>query len=297
MNLVMDDFVKHLSLRQGYSHNTCRAYAADVRSLLEFLADRDTEWRSATLTDLRAWLAHIAQQNCSQATIARKGAAVRGFYGWAADRNLVADDPSQRLRTPSPSSKLPEVLSVAHANVLLDHAQLSAATDEPLALRNWAAAELMYSSGLRVSEVCSLDVNDLNLSQRSARVIGKGDKERVVPLGQPATHALTMWLSKGRPQLANTTSNKALFLGTRGGRWNVRSLRETVHQLAAAANVPDVAPHAVRHTAATHLLEGGSDLRTVQELLGHSSLQTTQRYTHVTVDRLKHAYMTAHPRA
>jgi integrase/recombinase XerC len=293
----MDDFVKHLSLRRGYSQNTCRAYAADVRSLLEFLAERDVEWQSATLIDLRAWLAHLSQHNGSQATIARKGAAARGFYGWAADRNLVEVDPSLRLRTPAPSSRLPEVLSVAQANLLLDHAQLSAATDEPSALRDWAATELMYSSGLRVSEVCALDVNDLNLSQRSARVIGKGNKERVVPLGQPATHALTMWLSKGRPQLASASSDKALFLGARGGRWNVRSLRETVHRLAAAAGVPDIAPHAVRHTAATHLLEGGSDLRTVQELLGHSSLQTTQRYTHVTVERLKHAYLTAHPRA
>ena len=186
------------------------------------------------------------------------------------------------------------MLSAKSAERLLEYAKVAA--DSALQVRDWAALELTYAAGLRVAEVVSLDVRGIDLERRTMRVIGKGNKERVVPFGRPAAEAVEAWLAR-RPELASESSGDALFLGARGGRVDPRTLRESLHRLTAQAGVKDVAPHGLRHSAATHLLEGGSDLRTVQEILGHSSLQTTQRYTHVTPERLRAAFTQAHPRA
>ena len=212
-------------------------------------------------------------------------------------RGCISTDPALRLATARAASPLPTVLRTEPVAKLLDSAGERAADDDAIHLRDWALLELLYATGVRVGEVVGADLADADLSERTIRVVGKGDKERVVPFGRPAELALRAWLDRGRPQLVQPTSPKAVFLGRRGGRLDQRQARAVVHQAAALAGVDDVAPHALRHTAATHLLEGGSDLRSVQEILGHSSLATTQRYTHVSAERLRSAFQQAHPRA
>jgi integrase/recombinase XerC len=290
-------FGAHLSAGRGLSPHTVRAYLGDVRHVLAFAARRGVAWDRVDLTLLRSWLGSMAAQKLSRSTLARRGAAVRCFYAWAHEEGLVPADPAARLVTAQPRSALPTALAVAPATRLVESASAAAADGDPVALRDWALVELLYATGVRVSEAAGLDVDDVDLGQRLVRVMGKGGKERVVPFGAPAARAVQAWLSHGRPRLARPDSGPALLLGPRGGRADPRQLRTAVHHAAASAGVADVAPHALRHTAATHLLQGGSDLRSVQELLGHASLATTQRYTHVTADRLRASYLQAHPRA
>jgi integrase/recombinase XerC len=192
---------------------------------------------------------------------------------------------------------LPEVLSISDVLSLLRVAQLRADDHDPIHVRDWAMSELLYATGMRVGELCGIDVGDVDLDERLVRVTGKGDKQRMIPFGVPAAGALQAWLDRGRPMCIEAHTDSALFLGRRGSRVDQRQVREAIHQLAAFAGVPDVAPHALRHSAATHLLTRGSDLRSVQEVLGHASLATTQRYTHVSAERLRAAYQLAHPRA
>lgn len=246
---------------------------------------------------LRAWLASMAAAERSRATLARRGAAARTFFDWARRTGRVASDPALRLASARPASPLPTVLGVDATARLLDVARTRAQDSDPVHLRDWAALELLYATGARVGELCGADVDDLDLAERTLRVVGKGDKERVVPFGVPAAQAVQAWLDRGRPVLAGDLAGRALLLGRRGGRADQRQIREVAHAVAALAGVDDVAPHALRHTAATHLLEGGSDLRSVQEVLGHASLATTQRYTHVTAERLRTSFELAHPRA
>ncbi|MBU4335263.1 MAG: tyrosine-type recombinase/integrase, partial [Actinobacteria bacterium] len=208
----------------------------------------------------------------------------------------VATDPTTRLANARAAKTLPTVLAQDSVATLLDGAGRAAADGGPLDVRDWALAELLYASGVRVGELCACDIDDLDLDQRTLRVLGKGRKERVVPIGLPAVRAARTWLATARPALAGPGTS-ALLVGARGGRLDQRQARAAVHRLAAAAGVDDVAPHGLRHSAATHLLEGGSDLRSVQELLGHASLATTQRYTHVSAERLRSAFGLAHPRA
>lgn len=302
MGTAIADFQEHLSIRRGLSSHTVRAYCADLVDLESFLGNQHTTLDGAGLADLREWLAYLVEQGAASATIARKGAAARAYFEWAQASGRIAVNPALRLITPKAAHLLPRVLSEKQAAHLLGVArQMADENKRPQDYRLWAMAELMYSSGLRVSEATNLNLLDVDLSQRVVRVVGKGNKERVVPIGKPACTALEQWLRLGRPHLVPAgqpdRSVKAFFLGQRGGRWDPRDVRERLHGLTAAAHVPDIAPHGLRHTAATHLLSGGSDLRSVQEMLGHSSLQTTQRYTHVTTQRLKAAYALAHPRA
>lgn len=297
----IESFAEHLRHGLGASEHTVRAYTGDVRSLAEFLdLDHESSWKDVTLVDLRAWLAAQTEQGLSRSTIARRGAAVRTFFAWALREKLVDHDPALRLASARPASTLPAVLDVDDAKRLLDAAQEAAAEASGAAaiwaLRDWAIAELLYATGIRVGELTAIDLADLDLGERTVKVLGKGDKERVVPFGIPAAKAVSAWLEGGRAHVA-TPGSRALFVGRRGLRVNQRQVRDAVHGLAARAGVPDIAPHALRHTAATHLLQGGSDLRSVQEVLGHASLTTTQRYTHVNPDRLRHAYELAHPRA
>ncbi len=230
--------------------------------------------------------------------MARRAAAARAFLSWAARTGRIPGDPSARLLAPRRLATLPAVLKADEAAALLDCAAAEAEPGHPIGLRDRAALELLYATGARVGELVGLDVDDVDLQRRTVRLFGKGGKERIVPFGVPAAAAVEAWLSTGRPVLARSGSGPALLLGLRGRRADQRQIREVVHRL--AAGLPDrhdLGPHGLRHSAATHLLEGGADLRTVQELLGHATLATTQIYTHVSVERLKVSYEQAHPRA
>ncbi|WP_239068903.1 tyrosine recombinase XerC [Cellulomonas pakistanensis] len=291
-------FALHLRTQRGLSENTVRAYLGDLDALAGYARRHGVaDLTQVDLTVLRGWLASMATAERSRATLARRGAAARTFFAWAARTGRVAQDPALRLASARPASHLPTVLDQGAAAALLDTARVRADDGDPVHLRDWAALELLYATGARVGELCAADVDDLDLGARTIRLTGKGDKQRVVPVGELAVEAVEAWLSRGRPALATEASGPALLLGRRGGRADQRQLRKAVHDASADAGVSDVAPHALRHSAATHLLEGGSDLRSVQEVLGHASLATTQRYTHVTADRLRASFEQAHPRA
>ncbi len=290
-------FEEYLRHQRGMSPHTARAYVGDLSHLAKFLQDADKHIEAASLEDLRAWLAAMATQGLSRTTLARRGASVRAFYGWAHDEGHVEHNPALRLASARASHTMPEVLSIPDVLEMLRVAELRADDADPITLRDWAVAELLYATGMRVGELCGVDIHDIDLDERLVRVVGKGNKERVIPFGTPAAVAIREWLEVGRPRCVSSRTSAALFLGKRGQRVDQRQVREAIHQLCAAAGVPDVAPHALRHSAATHLLTGGSDLRSVQEVLGHASLNTTQRYTHVSAERLRSTYQLAHPRA
>ncbi len=295
---VLAEFRDYVLVRRGLSDQTWRAYESDLSQLGQFAqVEHLDSILEADLGFLRAWLADLADQGKARSTLARKGGAVRTFYAWARRMGKVAVDPAERLVTPQPHNKLPRVLSVDMVNQLLDYARMAAGSGDPLDVRIWVAAELIYATGMRVGELVGLDLGQVNLADRTVRVVGKGNKERMVPFGGPAVVAITAWVEQGRPALVGAESGAALFLGTTGKRWDQRDTRERLHKLAALAQVPDISPHELRHSAATHLLTGGADLRSVQEILGHTSLATTQRYTHVTPERLRSAFSIAHPRA
>lgn len=294
---IVQAFGGHLQAARGLSDHTVRAYVGDVRHVLAFARRRGVAWTDVDLGLLRGWLATMVAGSLSRSTIARRGAAVRAFYAWAAREGLVATDPAVRLVTAQPGSTLPVALGVQPAARLLEVARERATAEDPMTVRDWAVLELLYATGVRVGELVGADVDDADRSARLLRVLGKGAKDRVVPFGVPAARALEAWLDQARPRVAALTSGPALFLGSRGRRVDQRQVRTLVHRAAQAAGVDDIAPHALRHTAATHLLQGGSDLRSVQEILGHATLATTQRYTHVSADRLRTSYLQAHPRA
>lgn len=312
---LLDAFARALDLQRGCSVHTVRAYVGDVTALLAFLAGPPLPARSAApevpfdldatvdldavldLAALRRWLAAQSGAGAARATIARRAAAARAFCTWAHREGHLSHDVGARLLSPSPENRLPQVLSVAGAEAVLDAAAQHASGGEPIALRDHAVLELLYATGVRVSELSGVGVEDADLNERILRVLGKGGKERIVPFGVPAARAVETWLRRGRPAMVTPASTAALFLGARGGRMGVRAIREVVLRAGAEAGAEGLAPHAVRHSAATHLLSGGSDLRTVQEVLGHASLATTQRYTHISNERLRAAYRQAHPRA
>lgn len=293
---------EYLRLGRRMSPHTISAYLADLRSLLDFLSLRqdatEEQLRDAlTQRAIRSWLAQTLADRGARSTIARHTAAIRNFTTWALREGILPSDPAALLSSPRADQRLPSPLDESDARMLLNAARDEAATGGASQIRNWAILELTYACGLRVSEVCALDVSSLNREALTVRVVGKGNKERVVPYGPPAADALDHWLVRGRPQLAGERSGQALFLGDKGGRIDPRIVRSMVHKMAAHAGVHDVAPHGLRHSTATHLLQGGADLRAVQEMLGHSSLSTTQRYTHVDTARLSAIYQRAHPRA
>jgi len=294
-------FERHLAAGRGLSPHTVRAYVGDVRSLFDHLEQCGiVEVAEIDIAVLRAWLAtqHAAGQ--SRATIARRAAAARAFTAFAHERGWLAVDPGARLASPKVKRQLPEVLAADEIVAVLEAGSpaQNRAVGGPIELRDSAIMELLYATGIRVSELCGLDIDDIDDERRTIRVLGKGAKERVVPVGIPATRAVDRWRQVGRPQVANSFSGPALFLGARGKRLDPRTARRVVHaRIAATGIAADTGPHGLRHTAATHLLEGGADLRSVQELLGHASLSTTQIYTHVSIERLITAYQQAHPRA
>jgi integrase/recombinase XerC len=300
VDAILDEFDEYLALQRGRSAHTRRAYLGDLRSLFSFLSERapGAGLQALSLPLLRSWLAAAAGTGAARTTMARRTSAVKAFTAWALRRGLLTDDPAARLQTPKPRRTLPSVLRQDQALAAMAAAESGSQQGAPLALRDRLIVELLYATGIRVSELCGLDVDDVDTGHRLLRVLGKGNKQRTAPFGEPAAEALRAWLADGRPALATADSGPALLLGARGRRLDVRQARTVVHQtVAAVAGAPDIGPHGLRHSAATHLLEGGADLRVVQELLGHSSLATTQLYTHVTIARLRAVHDQAHPRA
>lgn len=300
MMSVLQGYEEHLRLQRNLSEHTIRAYLGDLTALFEHCATIGiTELDNLTLASVRSWLASQQSKGGARTTIARRAVAVRTFTAWAVKNQLMKVDIGERLATPKSQRTLPTVLSVAETEEVFDSLE-SAASDEmdPHAIRNIAIVELLYSTGIRVSELCGLDLEDVDRARNTIRVFGKGRKERTVPLGAPALKAIDRWISESRSNYLSSTSGFALFLGARGKRIDPRTVREVVYTaLQALPNSPKVGPHGLRHSAATHLLERGADLRTVQEILGHASLATTQIYTHVSEERLRSAYTQAHPRA
>jgi integrase/recombinase XerC len=296
----MADYSRHLAAERGRSEHTVRAYRADLAGLFDHLG----RLRISRLADvdrraLRSWLARQQSLGQARATTQRRVAAARVFFAWAEQTGLVESNPATGLRPPKLTRSLPPTLSQADAAAMLTAALAVAAEGGgPLAARDIAMLELLYASGMRVSELCGLDLTDLDRDRQVVRVFGKGRKERSIPVGRPAWRALDTWLGSGRSALATSESGDAVFLGERGARIDPRVVRRVVHRsLRVVAGAPDLGPHGLRHAMATHLLEGGADLRSVQEMLGHASLATTQIYTHVSDDRLRRAFEQAHPRA
>ncbi len=308
MREAVDDFADHLSRVRNRSVHTVRAYVTDLVSLLDHAVRMGcAELPELDLAVLRSWLAKQRTMGAARTTMSRRAAAARTFSAWAHRTGLLADDIAAPLASPRARRELPTVLRADQAAALMEAARPADApqpegapgadTPEAVLLRDRLLLELLYGTGVRISEACGLDVTDVDQGRRVVRVLGKGGRERSVPYGVPAQRALDAWLSVGRPTLATPGSGRALLLGARGGRLNPTTARRIVADWTEAAGVPRVTPHGLRHSAATHLLEGGADLRAVQELLGHSSLASTQIYTHVSVERLRAAYRQAHPRA
>lgn len=300
LDAVLDEFADYLALERGRSAHTQRAYLGDLRSLFDFVDQRSpgAGLHALSLPVLRSWLAAQASGGAARTTLARRTSAAKAFTAWATRRGLLDTDPAARLQMPKARRTLPAVLRQDQAVDAMEAAKSGAAEGDPLALRDRLIVELLYATGIRVSELCGLDIDDLDVHRRVLRVLGKGNKQRTAPFGEPAEDALHRWLADGRPALATSNSGAALLLGARGRRVDPRQVRTVVHQTVAAVDgAPDMGPHGLRHSAATHLLEGGADLRIVQELLGHSTLATTQLYTHVTVARLRAVHDRAHPRA
>lgn len=311
---VVEGYLAHVADVRRLSPATVRAYRADLSDLVAAVGDRDIT--DVHTDDLREWQWNATKAGQAKATAARRTSTVRGFFGWAHEQGLLAHDPSQRMVSPKRGRTLPTVATADALEAVLTDAAAAGADGDPVALRDHALLETLYGSGARVSEVCGLDLDDIDHERRTLRLRGKGDKERVVPFGLPAERAMQAYLVRARPVLlarrlsgipvdqrggaasAVPGDERAVFLGARGARLGPR----TVHALVSRTVAPRVGaevlgPHALRHSAATHLLDGGADLRAVQEILGHASLGTTQIYTHVSAERLREAYRLAHPRA
>lgn len=295
---ALAEFESHLRDELNRSPHTVRGYVSDARSLLEFAEECGcSRLDELDLVLIRSWLARHA--GSAKSSKSRRAASVRAFSRWAVRRGWMEVDPSLKLASPRPSKHLPTVLKEGEMQDVLRIAEVASDDGDPVNLRDRAMVELLYASGLRISELTGLDLASIDLDRCTARVMGKGGKERVVPFGEPARLALTEYL-EARHALCDPESpaQPAVFLGRRGGRIDPRTARRAVQRIVGMADgVPMISPHALRHSAATHLLDGGADLRVVQELLGHASLATTQIYTHVSVERLRSTYERAHPRA
>ena len=297
---IRDAYAHYLANEKALSTHTVRAYLGDLDSFVEHLGNNGvTEISEINLPLIRSWLATQQVRGGARTTLSRRATSIRLFTKWAAKRGYLATDVGATLASPKPHRTLPGVLTQGDAVTALDSMATRAAEfDTPTSIRDVAIVELLYATGARVSEVCGLDLEDLDFHRNTIRVLGKGNKERMIPMGAPAVKALNTYINDARPQLLNDKSARAVFLGARGKRIDQRAVRTIVYEaLSALEGVERMGPHALRHSAATHLLEGGADLRTVQEILGHSSLATTQIYTHVSTERLRQAFKQAHPRA
>ena len=283
-----------------HSERTCESYRTDLTQLVRFLSTMGIESADqVSVSDIRAWLAQMSDEGKARSTIGRRTSAVKGFFSWAHEQGLIPTDPSRSVKSVKVPKTLPDTISQTEARELMDDlAAIAAEENTAVVHRDQAIMEVLYATGLRVFELCSLDLDSLDRPRELVHVIGKGNKERSVPIGVPALSAVDAWLIR-RHELVTARSGNALFIGERlGARLDPRVVRRIVHRsLGLVDGAPDLGPHGLRHAMATHLLEGGADLRSVQEVLGHSSITTTQIYTHVTSARLKVAFEQAHPRA
>jgi integrase/recombinase XerC len=285
---LVHSFADYLATERGFSAHTVRSYRSDLLALAEFAGDRPLD-----LEAYRDWLWHSSNEGLAKSTLARRAASARAFSSWLARTGTTPGDAAARLKAPRPDQHLPRVLSRTQVDGIFAQLEALAATGDEFAIRDLAIVELLYGSALRVSEVAGLDLDSVDPGRQTVRVLGKGSKQRVVPFGVPALRAVSAYLAV-RPAV----DTRALFVNTRGARVNTRTIYELVaRMLNELPGTGPAGPHALRHTAATHLLDGGADLRAVQEMLGHASLGTTQLYTHVSTERLKQSYAIAHPRA
>ncbi|WP_421082993.1 tyrosine recombinase XerC [Rothia nasimurium] len=310
LTLALESYRRYLTYELHRSPETIRSYQSDLKDFFGFARRRGiTHLTQVDLELLRAWLAQLHRHQAARSSIARRTSSLRTFFAWAEDEELIPHNPALKLTTPKKEKHLPDVLSQAHMHQLQATLAQALAEDptNPRLLRLNATLEVLYSTGLRISELCNLDLTSIDRTNLTVRVIGKGNKERIIPIGQPALKALNRWVSRGRPQwlpaAGSETSPRpspqhALFLGPRGKRANPRQIRQDLTLLLSTlSDTTATGAHVFRHTAATHMVDGGADIRAVQEFLGHSSLATTQVYTHVSVERLAAAYHRAHPRA
>jgi integrase/recombinase XerC len=293
LNQDLVQFLEQLKAR-GVSVNTQKAYNSDINDLLAFLSDSK---QLLDLEALRSWLYRISEAGGSKATLARKTSAIKSFTAWRADSGFADQDPALRLRSPKLDRPLPKVASEISLAGVFDRMLLQATADNPVGLMNHCAVELLYATGMRVSELSGLGLSDIDHERQLLRVTGKGNKQRMLPYGLRAKDAIERWVRLGRPAVEIPTSSDALLLSSRGGRVGVRQLYDIVASQLATTTLGSAGPHTLRHSAATHLLDHGADLRAVQEILGHASLTTTQIYTHVSVERLRSSFEQAHPRA
>ena len=293
------EYLDELGRQRTLSENTLLAYSSDLAEVARFVEnERVTDTSELDTEILRQWLWSHAEAGMASASLRRKVSAIKKFSLWLSTKGLVESDPALRLRAPGPSRSLPRVIPRVQMAEILAGMALKADTNDPVARRDHAIVELLYASGLRVSELVGLTLAGLDTANQTVRVVGKGNKERVVPFGKPAREALSGYLEHGRPQLVQNKVSDLVFLSTTGSPLGVRTVYQVVARL--LSDLPGsgpIGPHTLRHSAATHLLDGGADLRSVQELLGHASLGTTQIYTHVSTERLTSAYRSAHPRA
>ena len=297
---VTSEYTRYLTQERSLSEHTTRAYLGDLSSFFDNLElQKIDDVSSITIAHIRSWLATQQVKGGARTTLSRRAVSIRLFTKWAAKKGYLPKDVGATLATPKGHRTLPEVLSISDATTAMDSLATRVAEEEtPLSKRDCAILEVLYASGARVSELCGLDLDDIDYSRNTIRVLGKGNKERTIPLGNPAMKALNDWIKNARSEVISTAKDSAVFLGARGKRIDQRTVRTVVYEaLSALEGVERMGPHALRHSAATHLLEGGADLRTVQEILGHASLATTQIYTHVSTERLQKAFKQAHPRA
>jgi integrase/recombinase XerC len=294
---LIAQYEEHLALVRNLSDNSIRGYVGDLESFLAHMEKLNVlEFKDLTIEHIRSWLANLQTTGVARSTLTRRIVSIRAFTNWAASNGWLTSDLGAKLAIPKAHRTLPEILNVDEAAQVLKALEVKAGEEETaINLRDLAMLEVLYASGIRVSELCGLNLGDIDQSRNTLSVIGKGDRQRVVPLGIPAIKALQNYLSNGRAEFLNNKSADAVFLGTRGKRIDQRTVREVVYEAMKAVGAT-MGPHGLRHSAATHLLEGGADLRTVQEILGHASLATTQIYTHVSPERLQTAYKQAHPR-
>lgn len=296
----LKEFLDYLKIEKNRSENTLRSYQTDLELLMEFLTNKGvSEWNKSTTDLIKEWVIDLKKKNISNTTIARRISSVKVFFGFLVKRNIIETNPTLKLISPKLNKVLPNVLGQKQAEQLLTQAAKVEIEEEvkEVRIRDYAILEVLYSTGIRVSELVGLNLEDINFSNLTLKVLGKGRKERFVPFGIPARDAIDKYLEESRDKF-NSKNIEALFLGQRGNRLNVRQVRRILNKaMTQIENGKEISPHDLRHSAATHMLEAGADLRIVQELLGHSSLATTQKYTHVTIERLREVFANAHPRA
>jgi integrase/recombinase XerC len=295
---ALERFRTSLEAGRGYSAHTVKGYVTDLVDLVDFLEVQGIASPSEIdLEALREWLFSLSERGLAKSSMARKTASVRSFTAWLFEQGELSSDPGLRLRTPKATKSLPKVATREAMVEIFQVLEAASAEGDPSAIRDLLVVELLYATGARVSELAGLNLFDIDEDRRLIRVVGKGNKQRMIPYGLPAESALKVWLERGRPALVTAKTSFELLINSQGNRLGTRQIYQVVANALAGTAIGAAGPHALRHTAATHLLDGGADLRAVQELLGHASLGTTQIYTHVSIERLKEGYTSAHPRA